>query len=254
MKTYFDIAVNGEWLSAVHESVMVSDARETEKRRTEAAQKPVWFGSRFVRSARESLSVTVSFAIAERDPQRRMEVLKLVQDWAVAGGPVEVSYRNGQQLHAVCDTPPTLASANKWTDALEVVFTAYDVPFWIDTVETRSVITQIGSIRPGGSPLLGVCDVAVTNTGDQTISHVEIATDSARMVFDGISLPSGGVLEIVHNEKWVLAARIAGRSVLVNRTEQSSDDMYLFCGTTNHISVAANGSVSAVFKARGVYL
>lgn len=254
MKTYFDIAVNGEWLSGVHESVMVSDVHENEVRQTDAAEKPVSFGSRFVRSARKSLSVTVSFAIAERDPQRRMEVLKLVQDWAIAGGAVEVSYRDGQRLYAVCDNPPALASANKWTGLLEAVFTACDVPFWIDTAETRAAITKSGSIHPGGSQLTVVCDAAITNTGSGAISRVEIITDASSVVFDGILLPAGGTLNITHNEKWVLAAKIAGESVLAKRTEQSSDDLYLTGGTKNNISIAADGSVSAVFKARGVYL
>lgn len=254
MRSYFDIAVNGEWLSGIDESVYVLDVVENPKENIYSISQTAFNGSRFIRKTRQSLSVTARVFIAQQDPQRRAQVLQFVQGWANCGGRVEVSYRTGQYLTAVCDEPPTLVSANKWTDPLYVVFTAYEFPFWRSEDKTNVSIASTGSIKPGGVSKSMPCDVTITNTGNSEVTQLTVTAGETRLSFANVSLPAGGKLEIMHDESGLLSAKIDDVSILINRTEESSDDLLVSGGVNNSISVSSDGSVSALFKAWGVYL
>lgn len=254
MLTYFDAAVNGEWLSGLDENLMVIDVQESEKKSVTTADKPVSNGQRFIRSQRKTLSITVRFVIADADAFRRAYVLQLVQAWAQNGGRVEVNYRENQFLVARCDALPSLASANVWTGEMTVVFTAYEFPFWVGHDEAAVTISGSGSISPGGIYDRIPCDVRITNKGSAPITAVTVSANQTSMTFEGISLPSGASMEITHSEQGILNAKIGDASVLANRTDTSSDDLLVSGGTNNSISVSSDGSVSAAFRARGVYL
>lgn len=254
MLTYFDAAIGGEWMSSLDENLLVIDVQESEKKGVATADRPFADGQRFIRSQRKTLSVTVRFVIAEVDPSRRAYVLQLVQAWAQKGGRLEVNYRENQYLMARCDALPSIASANEWTGEMNVVFTAYECPFWLSHDEASVSITSSGSISPGGVYDRIPCNVKVTNKGNAPVTQVTVTANQTRMTFEGISLPVDASLEITHDARGVLSARIGEASVLASRTENSSDDLFVSGGTNNSISVSGNGSVTATFKARGVYL
>lgn len=254
MLTYFDAAIGGEWMSSLDENLLVIDVQESEKKSVSAVDKPLADGQRFIRSQRKTLSVTVRFVIADADPSRRAYVLGLVQAWAHKGGRLEVNYRENQFLMARCDDLPSLASANVWTGEMTVVFTAHEFPFWLSHSETSVSITESGSISPGGVYDRIPCDVKIVNKGSAPVTAVTVSANQTSITFEGISLPPGAALEITHNEQGILSAKIGEASVLARRTETSSDDLLVSGGENNSISVAANSSVTATFKARGVYL
>lgn len=254
MLSYFNAAVNGQWLSEIDENVYVIDIRDHPKEQMESTARTMASGSRFIRQTRKSLSVVISFYITERDPKRRMEILQYVQEWAMSGGRLEVDYRAGQFLNVVCETPPVITSANDWKELLTVTFTALEFPYWID--QSRAEITTTGksSMRPYGLYNRAPCDVVVTNKGSTPVTDLTVEAGETSISFSDISIPAGGKLELTHSEKGVLAARIGDQSVLSKRTDTSSDDLLVAGGRENAISVWANQPVSAVFKAWGVYL
>lgn len=254
MLTYFDAAIGGEWMSSLDENLLVIDVQESKKKSISTADKPFADGQRFIRSQRKTLSVAVRFVIAHADPSRRAYVLGLVQEWAHKGERLEVNYRENQFLLARCDDPPSLTSANVWTGEMTVVFTAYEFPFWLGHDEAAVTISGSGSISPGGTYDRIPCDVRITNKGSAPVTAVTVSANQTSMSFEGISLPPGAALEITHSEQGILSAKIGEASVLARRTDTSSDDLLVSGGTNNSISVAANGSVTAAFKARGVYL
>lgn len=254
MLSYFDAAINGRWLSDVDESVYVIDVKEQSKEQTESVARTMVSGSRFIRKIRHSLSVIISFYITEREPQRRADVLQYVQEWALSGNQLEVDYRNGQRLIVVCDNPTALSSANAWTELLTITFSAYEFPYWVDQTGTTVTTSGSGQMRPSGQYQHAPCDVSVTNKGSSAITNMIIRSGETSITFDGISLPAGGKLEIVHSLNGLLSAKIGGQSILANRTDSSSDDLLVSGGRQNDISVSADQAVSAVFVAWGVHL
>lgn len=255
MISRFDAAINGTWISEVDDSIIVTDVKE-EKPRTRAntAEKAVGAGSRFIRNERESASVGVSFVIWEQDVQRRKEILQRVQEWAGASdvSHLEINDRAGQRLCVRCTEMPSMASSLNWQEQMHAVFTAYELPFWQDSEPSRAVITANGSLFvPGMGESL--CDVEVTNNGSGAITTLTLVCGNTKLVFAGISLAAGKTLALSHDDLGLLSARIGNTSVLNKRTAESDDDLIAMCGQYNTITVSG-GTVSAVFKARGVYL
>lgn len=253
MLTYFDAALNGEWLSALDESIYVLDVRDRAVERVLSSAWEMKNGLRFHRRIRSSLSVTIVFYIATPDPSRRAAVLQDIQAWARKGGTLEVNARTDQTLQVKCESLPLITSASKWTDQLTMTFTAYEFPFWRDRSPATVTISANGSMQPGGAVDDMPCDVKITNTGSAAITSLRVSAGETFLAFEGISLPAGGALDITHDEKGILYARIGDTSVLNARTTDSSDDLFVSGGEKNALSVTANGSITAKFTARGVY-
>lgn len=253
MLTYFDAALNGEWLSELDESIYVLDIQERAVERVVSSAWEMKNGLRFQRRLRSSQSVTVVFYITTPDPNKRAEVLQDIQAWARKGGLLEVNSRTDQTLQVKCEQLPLVTSASKWTDQLTMTFTAYEFPFWKDRTAASVTITEQGSLLPGGAVDEMPCDAKITNTGTAAVTSLRVSASDTFLAFEGISLPTGGALEITHDEKGILYARIGSQSVLNDRTTDSSDDLLVSGGEKNLLAVESNGSVSARFAVRGVY-
>lgn len=255
MISRFDVAINGTWLSEVDDSIIVTDVKEEKPRTsTNTAEKAVGAGSRFIRHERESMSVSVSFVIWEQDVHRRKEIMQRVQEWTGASGVnhLEINDRAGQRLCVRCTELPSMPSALNWQEQMQAVFTAYEMPFWQDITPSRETITANGSLFvPGMGEAM--CDVEVTNKGSGAITTLTLVCGDTKLVFSGISLAAGKTLELSHDDLGLLSAKIGNTSVLNKRTAESDDDLIAMCGQYNTITVSG-GTVSAVFKARGVYL
>lgn len=202
------------------------------------------------RRARQSLSVTVRFAIREPHPARRQAILHKVRTWA-QGSYLTTSDRPQQRLKVQAESLPTLQSALKWTDALSITFTAYETPFWEDAQPTASATSTL--YLPGDAPSAPV-DVRWLCAADAP-DEVTIATPLSRLTFCGLPLHAGQELVISH-ESGTLTATIDGADVLPHRTPESSDDLLLPCGQTSTVTLTADGAAasSCIFSARGRWL
>lgn len=250
----YDAAVGGTWLSEISEQIIVTDIREEEaKSRISTANRAIGDGLRFIRRQRQSVGVSISFVIWEQDTERRKDILSRVQAWANGAGiqQLQISDRRGQFLLVRCTEPPSMASTANWQDEIRMLFTAYELPIWQDSEQARATITGTGTLFvPGSGETL--VDVEITNNGG-TANAVTVSCGEDSMTFSGISLGKGQTLSISHDERGLLSAKIGSASVLANRTAESADDLTAVCGAYNHITVSG-GTLSAVFKARGVYL
>lgn len=253
MLTYFDAALNGEWLSSLDESVYVLDVQERAVERVVSSAWEMKNGSRFQKRLRSSLSVTVMLYIPQPDPNKRAEVLQSVQAWARKGGTLEVNYRATQTLHVKCEALPLASPIGKWTEQLRLTFTAYEFPFWQTRDASVVTITDHGSMLPAGAVDEMPCDVRISNNGSAAVTSVRISAGETFLAFEGINLPVGGVMEITHDQRGILSARIGQQSVLNTRTVDSSDDLLVSGSEKNSIAVSSNGSVTARFTVRGVY-
>lgn len=253
MITRYECALDGVPLSLLDERIFVTDISEMEpSEKLTVTPYEVRMGSRRVRKKRDSLSVVVSFVIGTQYVEERKYICQKVQEWAKKGRYLTVNDRAWQRLRAVCEVLPRISSAQKWQETLQMEFVAYELPYWEAVTPSKLTTTGSGALFVPGM-VDAPCNVTITNTSGSTISAVTVETGLSSMVFEGIGLNAGAALEIGYSEDMTLYARIGGVSVLAKRTEASDDDLLCAGGQKNTVSVSADGSVSAVFTARGLY-
>lgn len=258
MMTRYECALNGIALSGVSPAIYVTDiaynAPKMENTAVSLAGRP---GQRIMRRSVQSSSVTISFEIHEQDTARRNAICQQAQEWAAGGGYLTTRDRSEQRLSVICDTPPVIGSALRWTDKIKMVFTAYDFPFWEDE-EPQSVTISgssgSASLYAGGYAAPVYVTAKVVNTSNSALGSLTLTAGDTAMTLKGIALPAEKTLTIDYIDGHILRIATDGVSVLRNRTDGSSDDLRLPAGQRGQVTVSANTSVTAVFSARGLYL
>lgn len=256
MRSRYLAALDGVELSAIAPEIIVTDITHNapirENRSSNIAGRN---GKLYTRTVTSSAGVTVSFEIHTQDVRRRAAIMEDVQRWAMPGGVLTTSDRPDRVLRVVCESLPTIGSAQKWTGVCSIGFVAYAVPFWEDETPRRVSITGNGRkslFVPGFAAPAGV-EAKVTNTGSGTISSVTLTAGETSMTFNGLSLGAGQTMTIAHDARGLLTARIGGTSVLGKRTAASSDELELEPGKNAALSVTTNGTASTTFEVRGRY-
>lgn len=253
----YDAAINSTWLSEIDDRIVVVDVLDgAPKTRVVTSSAPSALGTRYIRTLRENLSVTIQFAIWEQDVELRKELLMRIQCWAADAingvARLEISDRRRQQLYVRASEIPSIGSA-AWTGKLSMVFTAYEMPYWMDIEYVKTETAESGALFVPG---LGeaFCEAEATNTGMDPVTALILSVGGTSFAFSGLNLAPGEKLIVSYDHFARVSARIGETSVLANRTPESDDDLIALCGAYNQVAVSSDGSVSAVFKARGVYL
>ena len=256
MRSRYLAALDGVELSAIAPEIIVTDiTHNAPVREVRAYDIAGRNGKLYTRTVTSSAGVTVSFEIHTPDVRRRAAIMEDVQRWAMPGGVMTTSDRPDRVLRVVCESLPTIGSAQKWTGISSIGFVAYAVPFWEDESPRRVSITGNGSkslFVPGFAAPAGV-EARVTNTGSGAISSVTLTAGETSMTFNGISLAAGQTMTIAHDARGLLTSRIGGTSVLNKRTASSSDELELEPGKNAALSVTTNGTASTTFEVRGRY-
>ena len=256
MRSRYLVGLDGVELSAIAPEIIVTDithnAPVREARASDIAGRN---GKLYTRTVTSSAGVTVFFEIHTQDVRRRALIMEDVQRWAMPGGVLTTSDRPDRVLRVVCESLPTVGSAQKWTGVCSIGFVAYAVPFWEDETPRWVSITGNGrkSLFVTGFAAPAVVEARVTNTGSGTISSVTLTAGETSMTFAGLALKSGQTLTVSHDERGLLTARIGGTSVLGKRTAASSDELELEPGKNATLSVTTNGTASTTFEVRGRY-
>ena len=257
MRSRYFVALDGVELSAIAPEIIVTDiTHNAPVREVRASDIAGRNGKLYTRTVTSSTGVTVSFEIHTPDVRRRAALMEEVQRWAMPGGVLTTSDRPDRVLRVVCESPPTIGSAQKWTGVCSIGFVAYAVPFWEDETPRFVSITDNGSkslFVPGFAAPAGV-EAKVTNTGSSSISSVTLTAGETSMTFAGVLLESGQTMTIAHDTRGLLTARIDGTSVLDKRTPESSDELELEPGKHATLSVTTDGTASTTFDVRGRYV
>ena len=257
MRSRYLVGLDGVELSAIAPEIIVTDiTHNAPVREVRASDIAGRNGKLYTRTVTSSTGVTVSFEIHTPDVRRRASLMEEVQRWAMPGGVLTTSDRPDRVLRVVCDSPPTIGSAQKWTGVCSIDFVAYAVPFWEDETPRFVSITGNGSkslFVPGFAAPAGV-EAKVTNTGSSSISSVTLTAGETSMTFAGVLLESGQTMTIAHDTRGLLTARIDGTSVLDKRTPESSDELELEPGKHATLSVTTDGTASTTFDVRGRYV
>lgn len=258
MISRYRCALDGIELGEIDESVFLTDiAYAAPARSIATAENGRGDGARVTRIHTVSESVTVSFEIHERDTRRRMAVCRAAQEWALRGGYLTTGDRPGQRLRVICDTPPVIASALRWTDRLKATFIAYALPFWEDETPTRCTLTgttgQQTVYAPGfaADPFV---EAQAKNTGSGVVNTLTLCAGDTKLVFGALGLQPGGTLSVFYGDDHLLAIRIGSEAAHHKRLPQSDDDLRMKAGRRNGLSFEAGGTVNVTYTFRGLYV
>lgn len=256
MRSRYLVGLDGVELSAIAPEIIVTDiTHNAPVREVRASDIAGRNGKLYTRTVTSSAGVTVSFEIHTQDVRRRAAIMEDVQRWAMPGGVLTTSDRPDRVLRVVCESLPTVGSAQKWTGICSIGFVAYAVPFWEDESPRRVIITGNGrkSLFVTGFAAPASVEAMIKNTGSGAISSVTLTAGETSMTFNGISLAAGQTMTIAHDARGLLTSRIGGTSVLDKRTAASSDELELEPGKNAALSVTTDGTASTTFEVRGRY-
>lgn len=258
MMTRYEAWLDKKSLSAIDPSVYILDIAYSSPRfALSAVDKPGRDGQYVTSMNARSNSVVITLEIHDQDTARRQEVCRRVQAWAMGGGVLTTRDRHGQRLCVICEEPSAVSSALKWTQPLKITLTAYEQPFWEDEYPKSTTVSGTSgkaSLYVPGFGALTRVEASVKNSSGGTINALTLAAGGTKMNFDGLGLASGETLTIDYDENGLLRIRVGDASKMSCRTAASDDDLMLRTGISSEMSVSADASVTAVFKARGLYL
>lgn len=239
MLTRYSAWINGQGLQDIDDSICILDIAEKDPD-TEIirAERSMGGGTRYIRTNRHSLSVVIRFAVRERDPARRAEVVDRIRTWA-RGGWLTISSKPGKRLRVVCEYLPMVDSALRWSDTLELTLTAYDVPWWederVDSISATSALNSTNDwqmaicyLHNAGNTATPI-SVEVTAMGD--IDTLRLYVDETnRMAFRELDMHTGDVFRLEYNDLGIASYTVNGVSVMDKRTGNSQDNVTLAPG------------------------
>ena len=237
------VALNGVELDSLDNRILIQRV-ETTAGKEQISAVSLWggCGQRVTGRHRDTLDVNVTFSlrIKNGDMDGRSKLLEAVCAWAAGGGWLTVNYKTGRRIRVMCAQLPAEGDLWDWTARFTIVFRAYEVPYWQETVQTTVVKTNVSSstftYTAAGSAET-VMDVEFENTSGSSCSTFTITAGESTIDLESIDLAAGEKLQITHDGDGRLSILIdnAGvkRSVMDKRSDDSSDDLYISPGAVS---------------------
>lgn len=264
MLTRYGVWLNNKGLADIDDSIYIVDIVQPDiDQQVIKAESSLGGGTRYIATRRFSLPIEIHFLVRERNIARRAEILDRIRGWAQPGY-MTTTEHPGKRLYVVCSRLPS-ASAQRWTEELTMVLTAYDVPYWEDerplscTVHCEPYNTEASFSHQGTARLYqrgtAPAPMNATITANAALNKVRLVGGEAYkyLQFDNLSMRAGDVLTISHDERGILYAKVNGESVLHKRTTASQDDLMVKPGE-NTITLRADNVCTAVCEVRGRWL
>ena len=118
-----------------------------------ARQRPISFGSEFVRMVGATRSVTISFALLDINIDERETIMQTIRDWAFTTTEKKLSLPmfSNKHLECICTQFPDHSYRKWWENKLRIVFTCFNNPYWTsdELVEVSAGATfSIGGSAP----------------------------------------------------------------------------------------------------------
>lgn len=253
MISRYAVSLNGIDMASLDSRILLTDiSYQVPSIDTETFQTAQRNGGRIQNRSKDSESVTVNFAIRAYDISERQAICQAICTWAKRGGELQINDRPGQKLICLCKKPPAITSALKWTDTLEIKFTAYAQPYWQDILpQTISLSGTSGSgtlYVPGSAP---ETMVEVLITAQAQLTTIELTVGNYTIVLSGLNIASGNSIMIAYDDEMIQSIRTGSTSLLDKRS--GADDLIAECGANNSVSFTANASCTVQFSARGLW-
>lgn len=253
MISRYEVWLDGQALSEISQDILVLDIQYP----------PLSYANSVIRSAKrqgarlyrrqvDENSVTVLFEIHAYDTRMRQEICNAVETWASKGGVLKTSDRDGKQLRCVCKTPPAIRSARDWTEPLSIVFVAYALPFWQETIP--ATLTLSGTSGSGNLYVPGSIEdtfVEAEITANAALSQIILQAGNTSMTLSGLSVSSGQKIVISYDDEMIQQIKVGNTSLLDKRS--GADDLRVDSGQSSEFSFASSASASVTFTVRGLW-
>ena len=149
----------------------------------------VRFGSEFVRAGGGNRSVTISFALLDRNPATRQAEFIALSEWARTDAEykLELPTDPARYLVGVCTAKPEPSTRAWWENKLRIVFTCFDNPYWT-AKEEKSVACGTAFNAFGNAPPL----MRIERTLSGSASNQSYSNGAQTMTFSAI--PAGSMV------------------------------------------------------------
>ena len=243
--------LNGADFSGIDEKLYIEDIQEVTTLSVETDKRPGHGRTLLNAPAHDTIQITIRFKLKERDLTARSGIISAVQAWACAGW-ITISTRPMQRLFVYPTVFPKV-SAWKWSEQLEITFTAYGEAYWQDVAPVTASGTGTGgtaSLTPLGTD---TCYLEAEITPSAALTSAVLTVNGRTITLSGISVASGKTLTIHYDTDHRLCIDADGVSLLAYRTGDSADDLLLTPCQTNEITFTFSASCAYVFQARGIW-
>ena len=255
-----EVSLNGQSLGDVDDRILVAGISSDAGKETVGTASPFGRpGQRITGVHRDSLDITVSFMIRvkKNNLELRSELFEMVSTWAATaarGAWLTCGHRPDRRAWVTLQQLSAEGDPWNWTNTYNIVFRAYEVPYWQDsriTSATRSVTDSVEIPLSVGGNAESVAEITYDNTGGGTCDTFTVNTGSAEIALTGLGCAAGERLIIDHNEGGRIRIRIRSsggeyRSALACRTPASDDDLWISPGVhTVSITAGSAGTVTA---------
>lgn len=193
------IVFNGITIDSVAD-VKIEDIRVSPIRYNPVVRpRAVRFGSEFVRMGGGERTVTVSFALLDKNINTRHESIMKLSEWARTDKEykLELPIDANKYLECVCTSKPEPSTRAWWENKLKLTFTCYSNPYWTSKVEksflTSSAYDTTVFIQGDAPPLL-----RITRNNATTITRT-MSIDGVSLTFDS-NLPAGMLVIDANNQ------------------------------------------------------
>lgn len=257
MRSRYEAYINGVALSSVSPDIYIYNiGHKPAAIKSTSAQLGNRNGSFLLDKYYTGPQVTISFEIHNYNIWQRQEICDAVVAWAQSGNVLETNDRQGKRLIADCLTPPSIDSARDWLDVLEVVFTAYERPFWEEKAEAK---LSLGGTSGNGTLYVpgnvGSAFVEVTaKPRSGTMANLTVTAGNTSIALTGIAATASAPLVISYDDKQIMSIKRGNVSVLDKRSGTSSDDLLLECGKLGTLSFSASVACDIMFSVRGCWM
>lgn len=252
----YRVSINNIQLDTVDDRILIENVQYPEPNVSRAV---ATLGSRdggiVTRRYRQKAEASITFSTNVYGTEERLDVIQKVIRWMNSGKVLRINDRNLTHLsHAIPEVYPAI-NVRDWTEPMTITFSDYVFPYWEDDEETVINIAA-GTNKSGSITIPGSAEETYLNaeiTAGASVTWIKVISGDYMIHLTNLSLSSGNVVTIDHDDEMNLRIRKGTTSLLEKRTAASSDDLMAKIGT-NSINVQASGSVSSVIKARGCWM
>lgn len=133
----------------------------------------VRFGSEFVRMGGGERTITLSFALLERNATARQEFLRALSVWAKTDAEyrLELPIDPAKYLVAVCTAKPEPSVRAWWENKLKLTFTCFDNPYWTSMEEKSVACGTAFTVQGDAPPLMRIERSLGSAASNQTYSN-----------------------------------------------------------------------------------
>lgn len=167
------IVYNGVSLDSVA-AVSVEDIRVSPIRYNPVVRpRAVRFGADFVRMGGGERTVTISFALLDKDPVTRQAALLAMSQWARTDAEykLELPIDPLRYLTGVCTAKPEPSTRAWWENKLKMVFTCYDNPYWTAKGEKSVACGTQFNVLGNAPPLMRIERTLSSAANNQAYSN-----------------------------------------------------------------------------------